>query len=153
MPQNLHKSRTNKVIAGVCGGVGEYFNVDATLIRLVWALAIFLGGSGFIIYILAMIIMPDDPRPEQKKQTVSAIEATSGPNGDEATKSEAGPKETNNTTGEEKRNQIFGLFLVALGGYFLLERYFPFFEIHNWWPVLIIIIGLFVMLKGRGGSR
>ena len=159
MPQNLHKSRSNKVIAGVCGGVGEYFNVDATIIRLVWALAVFMGGSGFIIYILAMIIMPDDPRVEPKKQTVSAIEGSTIQEGaeengqqSEAANTEAPPVTIQNP-GEGKRNQVFGLILVAIGAYFLLERYFPFFELDNWWPVVIILVGLFVMLRGRGGAR
>ncbi len=161
MPQNLHKSRTNKVFAGVCGGVGEYFNVDATIIRLVWALAFFLGGTGFILYILAMIIMPDDPVTLQKKQTMPKTivatttqedESDSGTE-DDAEPNEAAPNPTNKNSGEDKKNQIFGLILVVLGGYFLLERYIPFFEIRHWWPMALIIIGLFVIFKGRGGSR
>ena len=152
--QNLHKSSSNKVIAGVCGGVGEHFNVDPTLIRLAWALAVFLGGSGLVLYILAMIIMPDDPRAEQINKNVPAIGPVTGQEGQTATESgaqaETGAKPPNN---EEKRNQIFGLILVAIGGYFLLQRYFPFFEIHNWWPVIIILIGIIVIFRGRGGSR
>jgi phage shock protein PspC (stress-responsive transcriptional regulator) len=56
--KKLCKSRSNRFIAGVCGGVGEYFNVDPTIIRLVWAL---LGctGTGIVAYIVAAIIMPE----------------------------------------------------------------------------------------------
>lgn len=164
MPQNLYKSKTNKVIAGVCGGVGEYFNVDATLVRLVWALAFFLGGSGFILYILAMIIMPDDPRAVPTKeaaretavlpgegQTEGTGTATAGDTGRGVELNSAA--EGKKGGGEEKRNQIFGLVLVAVGAYFLLERYFPFFKMRNWWPLLVILIGLFVIFKGRGGAR
>ena len=61
MPQNLYKSRTNKVIDGVCGGIGEYLNIDPTLIRLLWVMAIFLGGSGVILYFIAMFIIPTSP--------------------------------------------------------------------------------------------
>ncbi|MBZ4654631.1 MAG: phage shock protein PspC [Peptococcaceae bacterium] len=56
MPERLHKSCTNKVFAGVCGGIAEYFNVDPTLIRLAWAMAFFVGGTGFILYILALAL-------------------------------------------------------------------------------------------------
>ena len=60
MEKKLRKSMTNKMICGVCGGVGEYFNVDPTVIRLIWAILTVLGiGSGLIIYIIAAVIMPE----------------------------------------------------------------------------------------------
>lgn len=57
--KTLFKSKTNRVICGVCGGIGEYLNVDPTAIRLLWILFSLLGGSGVIAYILAAIIMPE----------------------------------------------------------------------------------------------
>lgn len=57
--KRLRKSSTNRKIAGVCGGVGEYLNIDPTVIRLVWVLAAFCLGSGLLAYIIAAIIMPD----------------------------------------------------------------------------------------------
>lgn len=56
--KQLYRSERNKVIAGVCGGLGEYFNVDPTLIRLLWVFLVFAGGGGIIAYILAWIIIP-----------------------------------------------------------------------------------------------
>lgn len=56
--KTLSKSK-NKVVAGVCGGIAEYFGWDPTLIRLVWALAFFFAGTGLLIYIIAAIIMPE----------------------------------------------------------------------------------------------
>ena len=60
MGKKLFKSRTNRVICGVCGGIGEYFNVDPTIIRL---LAVLLGctTTGIIIYLVAAVIMPEEP--------------------------------------------------------------------------------------------
>ena len=58
--KRLFKSRDNRMVCGVCGGVGEYFNVDATLIRLVWVLASLFGGSGLLAYIIAAIIIPEE---------------------------------------------------------------------------------------------
>lgn len=57
--KKLFRSKSNRVICGVCGGIGEYLNVDPTIIRL---LALLLGftGSGVLVYILAAIIMPDE---------------------------------------------------------------------------------------------
>ena len=48
------------MICGVCGGIGNYFNIDPTLIRLVWVLASIFGGSGLLAYIIASIIIPEE---------------------------------------------------------------------------------------------
>ena len=57
--KSFHKSRDNKMIAGICGGIGEYFNIDPTLIRLGWVLFCAMGGSGIVAYIIAAIIIPE----------------------------------------------------------------------------------------------
>ena len=59
--KKLYKSNTDKKIAGVCGGIAEYFNIDATLVRLGWVLFCALGGSGLLAYIIMAIIMPSRP--------------------------------------------------------------------------------------------
>ena len=60
MNKRLYKSKINKMICGVCGGIAEYFNLDPTLIRLGWAVFCALGGSVIIAYIIAAIIIPDN---------------------------------------------------------------------------------------------
>ncbi|MGF0032068.1 PspC domain-containing protein [Bariatricus sp. SGI.154] len=60
-PKRLYRSREDRMICGVCGGVAEYFNVDPTIIRLVVAIFGFTG-TGIFVYILAAIIMPEGPR-------------------------------------------------------------------------------------------
>ncbi len=57
--KRLYKSSTNRVLCGVCGGIGEYFNVDPTIIRLIFVLFVFGVGSGLLAYIVAAIIMPE----------------------------------------------------------------------------------------------
>ena len=59
MKKRLHRSNENKVIAGVCAGIAEYFDMDPTLIRLAWILFCALGGSGVLAYIIAAIIIPE----------------------------------------------------------------------------------------------
>ena len=56
--KRLIKSDDNRVLCGVCGGIGEYFNIDPTLVRLAWVLFSFLGGAGIPAYIIAAIIIP-----------------------------------------------------------------------------------------------
>jgi phage shock protein C len=61
MEKRLYLSETNKKIGGVCGGIGEYFNIDPTLIRLAWVILIFAGGTGLLAYFVAWAIIPRRP--------------------------------------------------------------------------------------------
>jgi len=56
--KKLYRSSTNYKLAGVCGGIGEYFNIDPTLIRLAWILFSVMGGAGVLAYIIAALVMP-----------------------------------------------------------------------------------------------
>lgn len=56
----LVKSRTNKMLTGVCGGIGELLVIDPTIIRLIWAALSLAGGTGIILYIIAAVIIPED---------------------------------------------------------------------------------------------
>ena len=58
MAKKLRKSNKNKMVAGVCGGVAEYFNIDPTVVRLIFVILGLLRGSGLLIYIIAAIVMP-----------------------------------------------------------------------------------------------
>ena len=61
MEKRLYKSNQNKMIDGVCGGIGEYFNIDPTLVRLAWVVFCALGGSGLLAYIIMALIIPRQP--------------------------------------------------------------------------------------------
>ena len=58
--KKLYKSN-NKMIDGVCAGVAEYFNIDPTVVRVVWAIFSCMGGSGILAYIIAALVMPKNP--------------------------------------------------------------------------------------------
>jgi phage shock protein C len=59
--RKLYRSKTNRQVAGVCGGLAEHFNLDATLIRVLFVVLAVLGGSGLIIYVAMWIIVPKEP--------------------------------------------------------------------------------------------
>ena len=61
MNKRLYKSNENKMVDGICGGIAEYFGIDPTLVRLAWGLFCAMGGSGFVAYIVAAIIIPRAP--------------------------------------------------------------------------------------------
>jgi phage shock protein C len=58
-PRKLYRSQANRMVAGVCGGMAEYFNVDATLIRVLFVVLAVFGGAGLVLYLLMWIIVPD----------------------------------------------------------------------------------------------
>lgn len=58
MEKKLYRSRIDAKVAGVCGGIGEYFGIDPTIVRLVWAIFILLGGTGLLLYGVCMVIIP-----------------------------------------------------------------------------------------------
>jgi phage shock protein PspC (stress-responsive transcriptional regulator) len=59
--RKLYRSRTNRQVAGVCGGLAEYFNVDVTLMRVLFVLLGLLGAAGIVLYIAMWIIVPEAP--------------------------------------------------------------------------------------------
>jgi phage shock protein C len=64
MQKRLHRSRTEKMIAGVCGGIAEYLDIDPTIVRLIWVLIALLAGAGVLLYLICWIVIPADlPAP------------------------------------------------------------------------------------------
>ncbi len=61
MEKKLYKSKTDKKLCGVCGGIAEYLNIDSTVIRLIAILAILFAGGGLLAYIIAALVMPNKP--------------------------------------------------------------------------------------------
>lgn len=66
--KRLYRSRKERMLAGVCGGIAEYFEVDPTLVRLAWVLFTFVGGAGIVAYIIAWIIVPEAPEDALKTE-------------------------------------------------------------------------------------
>ena len=61
MSKKLYRSKTNKKILGVCGGIAEYFEIDATIVRLILVLAVVFAGVGLLAYLIAALVMPVKP--------------------------------------------------------------------------------------------
>lgn len=149
--KRLYKSRTDRVIAGVCGGVGEYFELDPVLIRIVWVLLAILGGSGILAYIVGMIIIPEPP--------LNKNEADEGSQESSATAETAASSTFAAETAQSKRSTsqtVWGVVLVVIGFIVLLDQFqvFRFFSPHFWrvswsiiFPIFLIIIGAIVLYR------
>jgi len=133
--KKFFKSRKNRMIDGVCGGLAEYLGADLTLIRILWVISIFLNGLGLIAYVLAMILVPVNPAHKDLKE------------------------------GEKKRPNtafILGTILIVLGFLFLYHewgwtyrwdfpshfRFFPWWRA-SWdvlWPLALVALGIVYIL-------
>lgn len=130
MSKQLYRSRNNKVIAGVCGGVAEYFEVDPTIVRIAWLLLAFPGGIGFLAYLVCWIVMPE-------KSSTTVVSADSY------------ESEHQNPEDKEKNKKIIGIALVIIGSVFLFDVFFRWFDMAVIVPLAIIAIGIFVLYNAR----
>lgn len=113
MGRKLYRSREQKMLGGVCGGIAEYFDIDVTLVRLICLLAVF-SGFGLIPYIIAWIIIPENPY--QLKGNIIDEEPKAGEQQDNAVETE---------DKINKANEVLGWVLVILGVLLLLNRLLP----------------------------
>lgn len=162
--ERLYRSQTNRVIAGVAGGLAEYFRVDVVLVRLLWVLSIFLGGGGLFVYIVAWIIIPDEQSvfagPGKQTEGTETDDATGGTwgSGGEQTQAEtqwkaADKREWHNEEGKAgmRRRHSAGLLLVGLGIIFLAYQLFgPLFRFA--WPLLLVALGIYLLARERKGG-
>jgi phage shock protein C len=61
MEKRLYRSRNDRKLAGICGGIAEYYGWDPTLVRVAWIVLTLLGGSGILIYLILWLVMPESP--------------------------------------------------------------------------------------------
>ncbi len=144
--KKLYRSARQRVLAGVCGGLAEYFDIDVTIVRILWALSVFLRGAGLILYIAAIFIIP---MGESGKGTVILDE-----DGKETYVSD---EDDGNTRPDSML--FIGIILIVLGGLALLRRLYPFRIFWNQmgkygWPIILILIGVVLLVtafrnKGR----
>ncbi|MBK7630073.1 MAG: PspC domain-containing protein [Ignavibacteriales bacterium] len=149
MYKKLYRSVTDKMLGGVCGGLAEYFSIDPVIVRLIFVLAVIFGGSGIIAYIILWIIIPQKPyiitpfNNEYAKQD-------SNP-GSEEKKSENTEFNMNimNEKPQNNRSIYAGAFLIFLGGIFLLDNFVPHFHFGDFWPLVLIGLGIAIILNSR----
>lgn len=156
----LERSVRNKVVAGVCGGIADYLQVDPTLVRVFWVIAtIMTAGLGFLAYIVLVVLMPLPGQPTPFVQGAAAnppaaaasdpADPTNPTNPDQTTVIST-PVAPSDPEATERRRATFGYFLVALGVVFFLANLGA-FRIVRWdyiWPLVFIAAGAW-LLAGR----
>lgn len=125
MSKKVYRSRSDRMLGGVCGGIADYFNVDVVLVRLLWVLAFLAEGIGLIVYIIAWVIIPEE-----------SYTSVGSSRGDSYWNS------------RENGNMILGLLAICLGIFFLARQFLPSIPWHSLWPIVLILVGIGIMVGG-----
>ena len=147
------------MLFGVAGGMADWLDLDPSLVRIVWALLILAGGVGLLLYIVAAIVIPEEPIGAMPAPTVegAAADGSAGP-------AAAGSGDDWHARREARRAAraarggngavVFGLVLVALGAWFLIDRYLN-VDSTLVVPAVLILLGgaLVVIALGRSANR
>lgn len=158
MEKRLYRSRTDRMIWGVCGGLAKYFDIDPTIIRIIFVVLIFANGLGILAYIILAIVVPlegskaTEPK-DAIKENVAEIKQAATELGQEIRATFAGeetkPEEA--TEVSRRRRNFFGIILIVLGVLFLMGslNLFAWFKWSYLWPLILVAVGLLIIFSAR----
>lgn len=146
MERKLYKSSTNRVFFGVCGGIGEFFEVDPVVIRLLTVIFTLMGGAGLLAYIIAAIMIPE-------RSTVGGFRSPGPENrGPEQDGPEPDQPEMSQKTAKKSRGNsslTFGVILIGMGALVLINVILPWIQDELILAAALIGLGFyFVIRKG-----
>lgn len=166
----LYRSRTDRMLAGVAGGLAEMWGADPSLVRIVWALLVVLtGGVALLVYIVMAIVVPEgDPMPwPPAGVSGTASDPSVDPVTGTTAAGEAPPVAGSGWTTPPPRHVrsrprgepnptvplILGGFLVILGGFFLAREFLPQLDFDWFWPAMLILLGVVILVSALGRER
>jgi phage shock protein PspC (stress-responsive transcriptional regulator) len=135
----LYRNKDEKVIAGVCSGLSDYFQIDVAIIRVIFLTTALIWGISILIYIFCWIAMP----LKSHQQTVD--------NPLESMETEEQKKER---SGSSKRSkEILAIILIMIGIFATLDNLFTWFYGRMWLPMILIILGLLILIYGSRNGK
>ena len=163
MHKKLYRSSREKMLGGVAGGLAEYFDVDPTIVRLVFVLTVLAGGVGVLAYIIMWVVVPQAPyaqynmpagepvqNPETPSQSPGASPEnteTGSPDQQKNTKDPVSDYFNSVKKQKEKRGITFGIILIILGVIFLADNLFDRIHFHDFFPLILLGVGIFILLN------
>ena len=133
--RKLYRSRRQKMIAGVCGGFAAFLGADVTLIRILWIVAALINGAGVLAYLICLMLMRENPNPEE---------------------------ETSTTSSSHRPEMIAGFVFIVLGTAFMLRNitgldwwlpwhwhHFLHISVRDVWPLILIAAGAGILLRSQ----
>ncbi|MEJ8554571.1 PspC domain-containing protein [Tepidibacter sp. Z1-5] len=134
MDKKVYRSLDDKVLTGVCGGLAKYFDIDSTIVRVLWILAFFAGGLGIFAYIICAVIIPQETFSEYNINKHKYEEGVSRYDTDKS----------------RKNKIVFGSILILIGVFSLIDEYLYWIKIEKLWPIIFIVIGIYIIVKKQG---
>ena len=133
--KKLERSRKNRVIAGVCAGLADYFNIDIALMRVLFVVATICGSFGFWMYVILWIVVPEENilGPGNEQSYGDTIDIT--------------PQENNDENKRKNGAMSASLILIFIGVVALVDNFTSFAWVWKLWPVPIIIIGVVILIN------
>jgi phage shock protein PspC (stress-responsive transcriptional regulator) len=157
------------MLAGVAGGLAELIDADPSLIRIVWALLVFLtGGIALIVYVVMAVVVPERPDGLENDPTArSSVAPPSSPIEDgswvapdgsrvplAAATAPAAARVRRRDRGDRARGGLVaGLLLILVGGFFLIRQVVPSIDLGFWWPTVAIAFGVLLVVLALLPSR
>ncbi len=168
MAKRLYRSKSECVIGGVAGGIAEYFDIDPTIVRILWVLLALADGIGVLAYIIAWIIIPANPYAESSerfektegirqevidraKEVEARLKGEAQPAGPPP--GEGAPTGTGRAHRDDSGARIIGIALVCVGVLFLARNFWPWLNLGALWPVALVIAGIVLLASGLGGRK
>lgn len=130
MKSTLQRDSANKIIAGVCSGLGKYFKLDPVFFRLFFLIIMFYGGGGLLLYVLLWVLLPIAER-DWGSQQFADTNTNNGNNTDE---------------NSDNTNVPIALLLLSAGIMLLVNNIIPGFNLKKLWPIILIVIGVGIIL-------
>ena len=163
--KRLKRSRDNRIISGVAAGIAEYLDIDPVIVRIIFIFLIFCGGSGLLLYLVLLFIMPDNnvPLSERKAKNDSGNfvvddkgNVESGNDNFETAKDNSEYENVNADDAEsvslnKRKNSvivgtIIGLLLIGVGVIILFSKIFSFCWTQYFFPVLLVLTGIILIV-------
>ncbi|MCL5019770.1 MAG: PspC domain-containing protein [Patescibacteria group bacterium] len=140
--KKLYRSEKDRIIGGVAGGLGEYLEIDPTLIRIIFVLLTVFGGSGILIYIILWILVPSEEHAGLKSEDY--IKKNTKEMGAKAKSFADGL----GMSSKDNSKSLLGLVIIVVGLFFLFGN-LGFVQFRFFWPLLLILVGLFLLAKDK----
>lgn len=163
MKERLFRARKNKIIAGVCSGLGEYFNIDPVIVRILFVVLTVMNGIGILIYILLWIMVPEESfekafglnndvphrNPFDEKSAGDQYSAENTASNTGTSDSSSVPNFDIPTPKRTDGRLIAGSILIIIGAIFLIDDIIPSFDFSDLFPILLILAGAFFIYNSK----
>ncbi len=143
MAKELYRSKEHRIIAGVCGGIAEYFETDPSLVRLIFIFATILGGGSILVYLLLWVFIPERGGGRSLTEEIREFKNEFK---DKFMEEQKDHEHHHHDHYHHKGSEFFGFGLIIVGILFLADNFYPGYGLRMFWPVILIFFGLAIML-------